>query len=418
MGVGPPFPAVCQQGSSLLSRILNRMFAEREMTMTKIVIAPDSFKGSASAAEIAGFIAAGARRARPDLDCRLLPVSDGGEGFCEAMAGALACERRYQRVTGPDGRPRDACWLYLPDGRAVLELAQAAGLTAMNGHLDAGGATSYGVGELLRAALDAGCREIILGLGGSACTDGGAGMLQALGLSLRDAAGRELPYGGLALASLAELDCSGLDPRLADCRILLACDVTNPLTGAQGSAAVFGPQKGADDALVQQLDAALAHFAALTACNIGCDLAASAGAGAAGGVAFGLLAYGHAELRRGIDLLLDTVSFEQMLQGVSLLIVGEGRIDRSTAYGKAPIGLAQRARRCQPALPVVALCGSVGPGAEMVLSSGIDAIFPFDTANMPLEQAMREVRPLAEAAAERLIHCCFPTAESNACGMA
>jgi glycerate 2-kinase len=261
--------------------------------------------------------------------------------------------------------------------------------------------TTYGTGQLIKAALNVGARKIIIGLGGSATVDGGAGMAQALGARLLDAQGDDIAYGGGSLSDLHAIDVSGLDPRLRECEIIAACDVDNPLVGEHGSAAVFGPQKGATPDMVVQLDANLAHFAQIIQRDLGLDVLTIPGGGAAGGIAAGLIAFCGARLYPGTDLVLDTLELDHYVQGVDLVITGEGRIDGQTAHGKAPVGVAARAKRY--GIPVVALAGGIGDGAEALYAHGIDVIMPIVVRPMLLEDAMRDAAILLADASERLM---------------
>ena len=322
----------------------------------RVVLAPDKFKGSASAREVAGALAAGLRAARPDLEIAEFPVADGGDGTVAAAVAAGFAEIPVT-AAGPVGDPVGTHFA-LRGRTAVVELADVTGLRRLPGPgLAPLTASTFGVGQVITAALDAGATEIVLGVGGSASTDGGAGMLQALGARLTDAGGRDLARGGAALAGLAAVDLAGLDRRIARARFLVACDVDSPLTGPAGAAAVFGPQKGAGPAEVGLLDRALAHWAAVTARVTGRDAARVPGAGAAGGTAFGALAYLGADLVPGADLVLGLIGFDAALAGAGLVVTGEGSLDRQTLTGKAPLGVARAAAR--RGVPVVAVAGRV-----------------------------------------------------------
>jgi glycerate 2-kinase len=319
-----------------------------------VVIAPDKFKGSLTAAQAAAHLAAGLLRFRPDLPIRLAPVADGGDGTLEAV---LACGYSLLPVvvSGPTGQPVDASFAVRAD-TAVVELSEASGLRRLpGGRLDPLRATSRGTGELVRAALDSGCAQIVVGLGGSACTDGGAGMLQALGVRLLDRQGQELGPGGAALRGLHEVDLDDLDPRLADTRIVLASDVDNPLLGPKGAAAVYAPQKGASAEQVDELDDGLRRWAEVIADVTGQDRSASPGAGAAGGVGFAALAVLGAGMRPGIELILELIEFETLLPGAQLVITGEGSLDQQSLHGKAPVGVATAAARYD--LPTIVVAG-------------------------------------------------------------
>ncbi len=356
----------------------------------KILLAPDSFKECLSAAEVAAAMARGVRRVLPAAELVELPLGDGGEGTAAALCSATGGHWRTCRVRGPLGDPVEARLALLGDGHtAVVEMAEAAGLHLLPpAARDPARASTYGVGELIRAALDAGATRLILALGGSATNDGGAGMAQALGARLLDASGAELPPGGAALQRLHRIDLSGLDPRLAMLRVDAACDVVNPLTGPTGASAVFGPQKGATPAQVTELDAALAHYATMIERDIGLALERTPGAGAAGGLGGGAMAFLGARLVRGVELVLEAVGFDRHLKGAALVLTGEGRIDGQTAYGKLPSGVAQAAGA--QGVPVVALAGQVGEGSENLRDCGIAAVFALAPGPVALATAMTQ----------------------------
>ncbi|WP_249423903.1 glycerate kinase [Nocardioides coralli] len=319
-----------------------------------MLLAPDKFKGSMPASGVAHALGRGIRSVVPDTEVVALPVADGGDGTLDA-ALAAGFERVPATVSGPTGEPVATAWAR--QGRtAVVEMADACGLARLPGGVPAPlGASSRGLGELLAAALDAGCEEVVVGIGGSASTDGGAGMLEALGVRLLDAEGRVLPPGGEALSTVARADLSGLHPRVGAARFVIACDVDNPLLGDAGAATVYGPQKGATPADVELLDSALGRFAEVVAAELGRDLRDQPGAGAAGGVGFAAVSVLGARLRPGIDLMLDLLGFDEALAGSTLVVTGEGSLDEQSLHGKAPVGVARRARRA--AVPVVAVCG-------------------------------------------------------------
>lgn len=367
----------------------------------KVVIAPDSFKESLSAAEVASAIAAGLREVWPHAELLCRPMADGGEGTVDALLAATGGEYRESRVRGPLGAPLLAHWGWLPAERcALIEMAAASGLQRVPpAERDVLRACSHGTGELIRAALDAGAVRIVLGLGGSATNDGGSGMLRALGVHLEDAAGRPLPPGGAALAQLARIDASGLDPRLAGVAVEVACDVDNPLCGPRGASAVFGPQKGADAAQVAQLDAALARFADCCATALGRNERERPGSGAAGGMGFAARTFLQASFRPGIELVAEVAGLEAALVGADLAITGEGRLDRQTLHGKTPLGVAALARR--HGVPVVALAGSLGDGYQALYRHGIAAAFSLVPGPMDLAEALAEApRLLRERAAD------------------
>ena len=321
-------------------------FADRRIDL-RIVVAPDSYKGSVSALGVAQAMERGILHICPDADVRKIPMADGGEGTVDALLAATGGKYRQSEVSDPLGKRISAQWGILGDGcTAVIEIAAASGLTLLAAERrDPRITSTYGIGELMRAALDAGLRKIILGIGGSATNDGGAGMARALGARFLDAAGHELPDGGAALAGLDRIDLSTLDPRLRETEIVVACDVDNPLCGSRGASAVFGPQKGATAAMVAELDVALAHFAAIAQRATGRDVAEQAGAGAAGGLGAGLLLFTPAQLKPGVDVVLYAVGFSEIVKDADFVITGEGCTDFQTAFGKAPVGVARCALR-------------------------------------------------------------------------
>ena len=358
----------------------------------KLVIAPDSFKESLDAESVARAIAKGIESTLADVDIHCVPVADGGEGTTEALIAATSGQQHTAEVTGPLGQPLNAIWGVLGHQEgvpltAVVETAAASGLDKiLPEQRDALTASTYGTGELILKALDQGARRIIMGLGGSATNDGGTGLLRALGAKFLDAAGQELAEGGAALAHLDCVDLTGFDPRLAETEFLVACDVDNPLLGERGASAIFGPQKGATPEQVQQLDDALARLADVSADLLGKDLRDRAGAGAAGGLGYALVQFLDARLAPGIDLVLEAVDFHKTLKGADLVITGEGRMDGQSLSGKTPVGVARWAK--QHDLPVIALCGSIGEGAEGVHEVGIDALFSVVPGVCSLEEAL------------------------------
>ena len=368
----------------------------------RIVVAPDSYKGSVSAPDVAEAMERGILRIFAEADVCKIPIADGGEGTVAALVAATGGKLRQSKVLDPLGRRIDAHWGILGDGAtAVIEMAAASGLPLIPGPLrDPRRATSFGTGELIRAALDAGLRRIILGIGGSATNDGGAGMIRALGARFADASGNELAEGGAALAGLASVHLDGLDPRLHETEITVACDVDNPLCGPRGASAVFGPQKGATPEMVAELDAALWHYALVAQKATGRVVAEVPGAGAAGGLGAGLLLFTPAVLRPGVEIVLDAVKFQEIVEGAAFVLTGEGRTDFQTAFGKAPVGVAKAAKRHR--VPVFCLSGSLGAGADETLSQGIDAVMSICDRPMSLEECMQRGGELIEAAAARL----------------
>ncbi|MDO5366494.1 glycerate kinase [Kocuria sp.] len=377
----------------------------------RIVVAPDKFKGSVSAEEAAAHIAAGIREAQPHAQVTVLPVADGGEGTLDAAVTA-GYTRHDLTVTGPIGEPVAAAWARLDD-TAVVEMSLASGLAALphdeNGDpiLAAREATSRGTGELIAAALDTGCTRVILGVGGSATTDGGAGMLAGLGARLLDAAGHEIPDGGAALAQLATVDLSGLHPRVPEAQFVLAADVDNPLTGERGAAAVFGPQKGASQQDVSELDAALVTFRDVLAETLGDsarDAAQAPGAGAAGGVGYAALAVLHATRRPGIDVVLDLVNLDRAVTGADLLITGEGSLDEQSLGGKTPVGVLRVGQA--HGVPVIAVCGRTTLDRETLEATGFRATHALSDlapdAHTSMREAPRLLREVGHAVASEL----------------
>ncbi|MFD6903879.1 glycerate kinase [Streptomyces sp. NPDC060077] len=367
----------------------------------RVLVAADKFKGSLTAVEVAERVTAGLRRVVPDLVVEALPVADGGDGTV-AAAVAAGFERREVRVTGPLGDPVTAAFA-LRDGTAVVEMAEASGLQRLpEGVFAPLTASTYGSGELLRAALDAGARSIVFGVGGSATTDGGAGMLSALGARLLTAGGEPVTPGGAGLAELASADLSGLDPRLASAGIVLASDVDNPLTGPKGAPAVYGPQKGASPEDVETLDAALAHFAKVLEETSGAraaEYAASPGAGAAGGIGFGALLLG-AGFRPGIEVMLEVLGFAPALERADLVITGEGSLDEQTLHGKAPAGVATAARAAGK--EVIAVCGRLALPPEALGRAGIRWAYALTDLEPDVATCIAEAGPILERTAERI----------------
>ena len=355
----------------------------------KIVIAPDSFKESLTAVEAAEAMEAGFREIFPAADYQRLPLADGGEGTVRTMVAATAGRIVELTVTGPLGGPVTAFYGLCGDGRtAVVEMAAASGLMLVPPLLHRPlAATSRGTGELLHAVLDAGAKRIIVGIGGSASTDGGAGMLQALGMRLLDEAGEEIGNGGGELARLARIDAGGLDERLQQVAIEVACDVSNPLLGGQGAARVYGPQKGATPEMVAQLEENLSRYAELLRRDLGAEVAAVPGAGAAGGMGAALLAIGG-RLRPGIEIVMEAVGLEEALRDADLVLTGEGRLDGQTLHGKVLLGVARLAGR--HGRPVLAICGSLGEDAEQILGHGIAAIFASTPRPCSLDEALAQ----------------------------
>ncbi|MFE3329234.1 glycerate kinase [Streptomyces sp. NPDC059176] len=369
--------------------------ANGAVTAAHVLVAADKFKGSLTAVEVAERVTTGLRRTVPGLPVETLPVADGGDGTV-AAAVAAGFERREVRVTGPTGSPVTASYA-LRDTVAVVEMAEASGLQ----HLPAGvfaplTATTYGSGELLRAALDSGARTIVFGVGGSATTDGGAGMLAALGARFLDAHGEPVGPGGGALADIASADLSGLDARFEGVDLVLASDVDNPLTGPKGAPAVFGPQKGASPQDVAALDAALVRYASV----LGPEQAELPGAGAAGGIGYGALVALGARFRPGIDVMLDILGFAPALARATLVITGEGSLDEQTLHGKAPAGVAAAARA--EGVDVVAVCGRLALAPEDLRTAGIRRAYPLLDLEPDPAVCMAQAGPLLERVAEKI----------------
>jgi len=367
----------------------------------RVLVAPQGFKGSRSPLAAAQAIAGGIRAAWPDAGADLVPVADGGDGTVDALVLATGGRKIPVPAVDPLGRPIEDEIGVLGDGQtAVVEMARVSALARLKPEeRNPLVTTTYGTGLLIRAALDAGFRRIIVGIGGSATNDGGAGMLQALGMRLLDRSGRPIPPGGQGLLVLERIDASGLDPRLAEAEIIVASDVTNPLCGPQGAAAVYGPQKGATPEMVQLLDEALAHFAEVVRRDLGRDVAGVPGAGAAGGLGAGLLLLPNVRIRPGADVVFEAVGLDARLAACGLVVTGEGAGDRSTSFGKAPARLAERARG--RGRPVVVLTGRLGPGYEEVCGLGVGAVVPIVPGPLSEAEAMASAADLLSAAAER-----------------
>ena len=355
----------------------------------KIVIAPDSYKESLSAAEVAQAIEKGFREIFPDAQYVSMPVADGGEGTVEAMIAATQGTEHSAWVTGPLGEKVEACWGMSGDGvTAFIEMAAASGLGLVppekrNPLIT----TSRGTGELILQALEHGAKRIIIGIGGSATNDGGAGMMQALGARLCDAEGHEIGHGGGSLSRLSRIDLSAIDPRLRDRMIHVACDVTNPLVGERGASRIFGPQKGATEAMIVELDRNLAHFADVIKASLQVDVKPIPGAGAAGGMGAALMAFLNAELRSGIEIVTEALKLEEQIHDCSLVVTGEGRIDSQSIHGKVPVGIARVAKKYRK--PVIGIAGSLTHDVGVVHHHGIDAVFSVLTTVSTLEEAFR-----------------------------
>lgn len=369
----------------------------------RALISPNAFKGSLSAAAAARAMERGVHRACNQCRTQRLPVADGGDGLAQVLADSLAGERREERVAGPLGDPTSAALVWLPERRlAVIEMALASGLALVPPQRrNPMHASTKGTGQLMRAALDLGARHLVIGVGGSATNDGGTGMAAALGAKFRDAQGQLIEPNGATLSAIRDIDLSGLDPRIAKTRIEVVCDVDNPLTGPAGAAAVYAPQKGASPEQVAELDAGLANLAACIRAHLGSDVEQLPGAGAAGGLGGGLKAFVGAELRPGTELVLDLLDFDAALEGVDLVLTGEGRIDGQTAHGKAPAGVAARAKA--KGIPCIGLAGSLGDDIADLHQIGFSALFSLSPGPMRLEQSMDQAGELLARASEQIL---------------
>ncbi|WP_051827434.1 glycerate kinase [Streptomyces bicolor] len=375
--------------------------ARGKQVTQRVLIAADKFKGSLTAVQVAERVTAGLRRVVPGLEVEAMPVADGGDGTVDA-AVAAGFERREVQVAGPLGHEVTAAFALRGD-TAVVEMAEASGLQRLPAGVFAPlTASTYGSGELLRAALDAGARTIVFGVGGSATTDGGAGMLTALGARFLDADGEPVAPGGGSLSDLADADLSGLDPRLDSVELVLASDVDNPLTGPKGAPAVYGPQKGASPDDVETLDVALAHYAKVLEESVGpraAEHAAAPGAGAAGGIGYGALLLG-ARFRPGIEVMLDVLGFAPALERATLVITGEGSLDEQTLHGKAPAGVAAAARAADK--EVVAVCGRLALAPEALGRAGIRRAYPLTELEPDVAKCIADAGPILERVAERI----------------
>ncbi|MGI6224849.1 MAG: glycerate kinase [Peptococcales bacterium] len=371
--------------------------------MKKIIIAPDSFKGSMSAKEVCEAAERGVKSVLEDVEIIKIPMADGGEGTVETLVDATDGKLIKINVLNPLGHEFETYFGILGDGRtAVIEMALASGLTLVpREHRNPLLTTTYGTGQLIKAALDHGCREFIIGIGGSATNDGGVGMAQALGVQFLDKDGKEIGFGGVNLSKLERIELGGLDSRIKESIFKVACDVDNPLCGPKGASYVFGPQKGATSEMIQLLDSNLLHFAKVIHRDVGVSVQNEPGAGAAGGLGAGLMAFCQARLQRGIDLIIEATKLEGQIKGADLVITGEGQMDFQTAHGKTPYGVAQIAKKYD--IPVIAIVGSIGYGVEELYTKGIDSIFSIVEGPMTLEECMKNGSLLLERTTGRII---------------
>ena len=395
-------PAGVASGTSGPPVATKRLRYNRVMPL-RVVIAPQAFKQSIGARDAALAIQRGVLRAIPDAETTLIPVADGGDGTLAALIETTGGRFFDAPVTGPLGEHRTAQWGVMGDGRtAVIEMALASGLALVpDDRRNPRTTTTFGTGELMRAALDGGFNRIIVGLGGSATNDGGTGMAAALGARFLDASGAELPPGGAPLSGLSRIDTTGLHSGLVDATIIGATDVTNPLCGDTGASAIFGPQKGATPVIVVELDQCLANLARVIASDLGVDVLHTAGSGAAGGLGAGLIAFTNADLRSGIDMVCDVLDFDSHAATADLVITGEGRADRSTAFDKAPVGIARRSRAF--GVPTLLLAGGLGSGYDVLYDHGIDAIISIAEEPTDLASSLAHGAELLERAAERAL---------------
>jgi glycerate kinase len=369
----------------------------------KIVIAPDSFKGNLTAKQVADAIEIGINRVIPDAEIVKIPMADGGEGTVQALVDATDGEIITAEVSDPLGNRIKAEFGILGDSQktAVIEMASASGLPLVpRDQRNPTLTTTYGTGELIRIALDKGCRKLIVGIGGSATVDGGAGMAQALGVRLLDKNSDEIPKGGGGLEHLDHIDTISLDPRITETTTIVACDVDNPLVGPRGAPEVFGPQKGATPEMVKILDKFLDRYADIIKSDLGIDIKNIPGAGAAGGLGAGLMAFLGAQLRSGIDIVIDASGLETHLKDTDIVITGEGKIDRQTIYGKTPIGVARIAKKY--GIPVIAFAGNIGSDSHVVYDNGIDALMSIISYPMTLDTAMEHSQEFLADSAERV----------------
>lgn len=369
----------------------------------KVVIAPDSFKGSLSAIDVATAIEAGVKKVLPDAQTVLVPVADGGEGTMDSLVAATRGRQVNVTVTGPLHTPVQAAYGILGDQvTCVIEMASASGLCLVPSEKrDPLITTTYGTGELIRQALDDGCRRFILGIGGSATNDGGIGMLQALGMKLLDARGESVSFGGAAVENIVSIDDSAFDARIREAEFLIASDVQNPLVGPHGASHVFGPQKGATPEIADRLDRSLSKWADLVEAKTGIRLHELAGAGAAGGIGGAFQAFFPSHMRRGIDIVMEYTQLGKHLKNADLVFTGEGQIDFQTASGKTPMGVAQEAQ--QRGVPVFVLAGSIGRGIDTLYQYGIHSIHSIINAPMTLEEAMKRAPELLAQTAEQVL---------------
>lgn len=369
----------------------------------KIVIAPDSFKGSLTAKQVAESIERGIRKVKKNIHIEKVPMADGGEGTVQSLVDATEGRMVYTKVFDPLMRKIEAFYGILGDGStAIIEMSAASGLPLISKEeKNPLVTTTYGTGQLFMHALNQGCRSFVIGIGGSATNDGGVGMMKALGVRFIDSQGQDIGFGGGELDKIHTIDISGLDNRISDCQITVACDVDNPLCGLRGASRVFGPQKGATEEMVEVLDSNLAHYAKAIKSQLGISIIDVPGAGAAGGLGGGLMAFLQAKLKRGIDIVIDATGLEESIKGAALVITGEGSIDYQTQFGKTPYGVAMVAKKY--GIPVIAIAGSIGKDAYTLYEKGFNSIFSIMDKPMTLEEAIENSEVLLENTAERIM---------------
>lgn len=369
----------------------------------KIIIAPDSFKGSLTSSQVCAAIKKGIRKADENIDIVSIPMADGGEGTVDALMNSLGGSKIQVWVKDPLFRRIKAQYGILEDGKtAVIEMASASGLALLSlKERNPMNTTTYGTGELIKDALDRGCRNFIIGIGGSATNDGGIGMAAALGAKFYDREKNTIELTGSGLLKLDSIDLSQLDPRVKECNFRIFCDVENPLYGIQGAAYVYGRQKGADDDMIERLDMGLRRLSEIIERDLGKSVASIPGAGAAGGLGAGLVAFLNAKLEKGIDLLMETIGFEEQIKDADLIITGEGKMDEQTKYGKTIFGIIKAARK--QGIPVVGICGSIGDGVEELYIEGLNSVFSIVNRPMPLWQSIEQTSELLTSTAENVI---------------
>ncbi|HOQ06664.1 MAG TPA: glycerate kinase [Clostridiales bacterium] len=358
--------------------------------MRRIILVPDSFKGTMSSAEVCDIMSRAVRLRFPGAEAVSIPVADGGEGSVDAFLSAVGGRKVYVRVKGPYFEDLESFYGILPDNTAVVEMAAASGLPLVEGNKHPGKTTTYGAGQLIVHAARSGCKKIIVGLGGSATNDGGCGAAAAAGVVFRDASGKEFIPVGETLNSISSIDMSGIDRSVAEAEIITMCDIDNPLYGPDGAAFVFAPQKGADEAMVKVLDENLRHLAGIVKRDLGTDISAIPGAGAAGGMGGGMAAFFGSRLKMGIETVLDVTGFDRLLEGADLVITGEGKIDSQSLRGKVITGVARRAKKA--GVPVIAVAGDIDDDIAGIYDEGVAAVFSINRKAVPFEEARLRCR--------------------------